>query len=553
MDASRMLASRQSNITGLEFDKPLHRKLVALWLPVALSGWLAAASCLAAEHNAASAIESLTAARALRHVQVLADDTFEGREAGSRGGRASALYLVQQLKQHSLRGGNSSGSFYQPFGNGYSNVLARLEGSDPELKKQVIVVSAHYDHVGYGNRRNSQGPVGYIHNGADDNASGVAGLLEVAAACGTLSVRPRRTILFAFWDGEEKGLLGSRHWVDSPTVPLTQVVLMMNTDMIGRMRKGRLDIYGTRTSFGMRRLVSQQNAGLDLLLNFTWELKENSDHFPFYARRIPVLMPHTGMHNDYHRPSDDVDQVNGEGLQQVSRLMLKVLLELADRPKLGGFRPACAYESPWTQQVAEAPLPSLPGRLGVRWDDRLSDRVIVLEVMPGSPADRGGLRSGDRILKFAGRDVHSPSQFRAGVLAAVSPTTVFVERTGEKESRELSVQLGGSPVKVGISWRFDDAQPDCAMLNRVVPGSPAAVAGLKVGERIYQINGRDFATSDQFKRLLAESANPLTLLVEDRGRLRSAVVELATQSATSASVLPPLSPRGRGQGEGERR
>ena len=184
-----------------------------------------------------SAAATITTESVERHVGALADDTFEGREAGSRGGRAAAVYIVKHLQAAGLTGGGPKGSFYQPFGAGYSNILALLPGSDPELKNQILIVSAHYDHVGYGNRRNSYGPTGFIHNGADDNASGVAAVLKVVDAFSQLPERPKRTILFAFWDGEEKGLLGSEHWVGQPTVPLSKVMLMINADMIGHVRK----------------------------------------------------------------------------------------------------------------------------------------------------------------------------------------------------------------------------------------------------------------------------------------------------------------------------
>src|SRR5581483_3518130 len=138
-----------------------------------------------------------------------------------RGGHAAAVYLAQQFEKYKLAGGASPTSYFQVFSNQYRNLLGLLEGSDPTLREQVIVVSAHYDHVGYGNSQNSYGPIGFIHNGADDNASGDAGLLELVEAFTKLEQRPKRTILFAMWDGEEGGLLGSKHWVANPTLPLS--------------------------------------------------------------------------------------------------------------------------------------------------------------------------------------------------------------------------------------------------------------------------------------------------------------------------------------------
>ncbi len=136
--------------------------------------------------------------------------------------------------------------YFQDFDGASRNILGLWEGSDPALKQEVIIVGAHYDHVGYGTPSNSFGPIGRIHNGADDNASGTSGLLEIMEAIVRLEPRPRRTLLFALWDGEEKGLLGSKHWVAQPTLPLERVKLMLNMDMIGRLRDNRLEIGGSR-------------------------------------------------------------------------------------------------------------------------------------------------------------------------------------------------------------------------------------------------------------------------------------------------------------------
>ena len=139
------------------------------------------------------------------------------------------------------------------------------------------MLGAHYDHVGYGRSNNSFGPVGYIHNGADDNASGVAGLLEVLDALRTLPVAPKRSILLACWDGEEAGLLGSRHWVGRPTIPLSRVAFDINIDMIGRMANGRMEIYGVRTAKGLRRLVSEANGPGPATIDFDFKLKSDWD------------------------------------------------------------------------------------------------------------------------------------------------------------------------------------------------------------------------------------------------------------------------------------
>lgn len=201
------------------------------------------ASPVFAENNRArrAALESITAEELTEHVRVLAHDSFEGREAGTRGGHAAARYLATHLEKLGATPAGERGSYYQPFGANMFNVLCQFPGSDPKLKEEYIVVGAHFDHVGYGARDNSNGPIGFIHNGADDNASGTAALLEIASALKELGdAAPRRTIVIGFWDGEEKDLLGARHWVANPTVPREKIKLAFNADMIGRLRNDRV-------------------------------------------------------------------------------------------------------------------------------------------------------------------------------------------------------------------------------------------------------------------------------------------------------------------------
>ena len=510
-----------------------------LWISFAAVLSLAVRPGMAADASArTTALLSITDEEVKEYVGALADDTFEGRESGSRGGRAAGIYIIEHLKKFGLHGAGPKDSFYQSFGN-YNNILAKVEGSDPALKEQVILISAHYDHVGYGTARNSFGPTGLIHNGADDNASGVAGLLEVAEAVSKLTTLPKRSILFAFWDGEEKGLLGSQHWAEHPTVPLDRVQIMINADMIGRLRDSRLDIIGVRTCDGLRRLVARQNDVSQLLLNFTWKMKADSDHHTFFSRDIPIIMVHTGLHNDYHRPSDDADKINVTGLKQVAQLMFGVLVELADAPKLGRFRPQSRNESPTDQQVRETALPPLPGRLGVRWDEQAEKEgeIVLTAVTRGSAADKAGLRVGDKLVKFANWEIGSADQFRIAVLAATNPVSVTVERSSASEPIELSLELPGTPTRLGISWRTDDAEPGNVILNRVTPGSPAYLAGLKVNDRIHQVGRQEFKDGEQFRQLVAAASSPLALEIETAGRIRTVEIPLEFDVPPDASAV----------------
>jgi hypothetical protein len=456
----------------------------------------------------------------MRHVGVLADDTFEGREAGSRGGQAAAGYLDAQFRKLGLLPAGSGRTYHQMFGSGYRNLLGMLEGADPALRQEVIVVGAHYDHVGYGTPSNSYGPLGYIHNGADDNASGVAGLLEIVEGFVQSGVRPRRSIVFALWDGEEKGLLGSKHWLEEPTLPRERVKFFINTDMIGRLREERLEIIGTRSGWGLRSLVSRQNRETNLLLDFSWEMKADSDHQSFYAKQIPVLMLHTGLHGEYHRPSDDIHTLNVPGLQRVTRFMFNVVYALASEEQVTQFRAKSQQESPETQKTVERGLPPLPGRLGVSWDaGDPGPGLRVTHVAPGSAAQQAGVRPSDRLVKFAGRAIVDGNQLRSLVLRGVNPISMTLLRAGSETPLELAINLAGNPVRWGMSWRVDDAEPGTAIVSRIVPSSPADAAGLQVNDRVVALYGEPIGDLQQFQQRIARAAGPLQLLVERSGRL----------------------------------
>jgi hypothetical protein len=415
----------------------------------------------------AAAMESITAGELYEHVEVLADDVYEGRAAGSRGGHAAAQYIVQQLRQTGLERAGTRGDYFQTFNRNWRNILVLHRGDDPEVEDELIVVGGHYDHVGYGNQDNSYGPTGRIHNGADDNASGVAVLLETIEAFSASGISTRRPILFAFWDGEERGLVGSTYWLQSPTLPDANVKLAIIVDMVGRMRDGRLYMFGTRSGFGMRRLLSgpPPDAAFDpldgsgdgnpLWLDFTWEVVDNSDHWPFLQRRIPAVLLHTGLHRDYHRPSDDVEKVNREGMRDVARYLTALSIKAANEDDLPAYRRDFRRESISAQRAMERPL------------ERRSLR--------NWPADRPRPR-------------------------------------------------------LGISWREDTAEPGSVLVTQVVEGTPAHDAGLAVRDRIYEMDAKSFAHAAEFESAIAAmldaKVSEITFLIERRGKLQIVTVPM---------------------------
>ena len=478
-----------------------------------------------------AALKSITRKELKYHAGTLSADAFEGREAGSRGGRAAGIYIVSQLEKYNfLTGGGANGSFFQPFSNGYRNILAVLPGSDPKLKKEFVLVSAHYDHVGYGNRQNSNGPIGYIHNGADDNASGVAVVLEIINAFAVMKERPRRSVLFVLWDAEEQGLLGSYHWVRNPTVSRKQVKLVLNMDMVGRLRKGVVETHGIRSGKGLRRFISEHNLESGLRFGFQWNLPEESDHYPFIKAGIPAVLLSTGKHNDYHRPSDDAHKLNVKGMLTICRLTFRLTFAAANADALPSFRRECLVESDRDKKRWYAPLPALPARLGISWNsgkNSKSDVIRVSALTVRSPAVTAGLKRGDVITHFAKIRVVNSAHFRQLVMSAVNPVPVTISRPGVVKPVMLTVNLAGQARRVGITWNSHGAEPGVVVLRRVLTGSPAYSAGLRVGDRIYALNGKSFETSNEFRDRLAAAKNDVKLAVERNGNVRVVKLRLS--------------------------
>ncbi len=400
----------------------------------------------AAELTAAAARASVRAEDAQRHVAALADDALEGRAAGSRGGRAAGAYLVEEFERIGVAPAGNEGGFYQRFGT-MRNVIGMLRGSDPEASQEVVVIGAHYDHVGYGTPSNSYGPTGRIHNGADDNASGVAGLLEVAEACTLLPRRPRRTIVFALWDGEEVNLLGSRHFVRERPLPLAhhRVAFSINLDMIGRLRGERVEVYGSRSAVGLRQRIVSANLPSGLKLAFSWECSEDSDHYPFLAAGIPTVMFHTGLHAEYHRPSDDVHLVNYAGIEPVAGLAFEMLLGIADAADSPAFRENCRSEDEVGRRRLEAeaaPAPPKRWGLATRPDPADPAAPVVVRVSPGTPAARSGLQLRDRIVAIDQQPLVDQEEMVLRLGQAADSIDISVEREGRLFELRLEIDPG---------------------------------------------------------------------------------------------------------------
>jgi hypothetical protein len=312
-----------------------------------------------------------------------------------------------------------------------NNVLAYLPGKTSEY----IVIGAHYDHLGRGDS-NSMAPsqIGQIHPGADDNASGTAGVLELARLFAPLKGQLDRGILFMSFSGEELGLLGSAHWVQNPTLPLDKCVAMINMDMIGRIRDNKVYVGGVGTGSTFQLILDQAQKKSDFKLEYSAGGYAASDHTSFVAKKIPVLFFFSGLHSDYHKPSDTDDKINAPSAAQLLDLVGEVALQLASAP-----------QPPQFINVVEAkPAGGGGGGYGPYFGSvpdfgEVKDGVRFSDVRPGSPAAKAGLKAGDILVQFGSMPIHNLYDF-----------TDALRRSKVGQVVEVKVLRDGQPLTVSV-------------------------------------------------------------------------------------------------------
>jgi len=480
------------------------------------------------------AADSITQSELKRHIDFLASDTLQGREAGMQGNYAAGAYIVDQLRKSNVPPVTNGEGYFHYFHPNFRNILAVIPGSDPQLKNEFILVGGHYDHVGFGNRTNSRGPFGVVHNGADDNASGTAGVLEVAKTLAALKTKPKRSILIAFWDGEEKGLLGAKHYVDYPAVALSKIRFHLNADMIGRLRPDGLEISGWQTATACRRFLSEQNAD-GLKLHFMYTYKPESDHWPFFERRIPSMMLHTGKHPDYHRPSDDAHLLNMDGVRTVSRFILRCAIAAANADSLPAIRNWSKETADTFAQRFKRPIQDQPSRLGVTYNATLAKEgtIQLTSIAAGSPADLAGLQVDDEVLAVGKNSTTKSNDFRSLVMSAPSESAFQIQRA--ESELEIPVTLRGNADFHGFRWIIHEAEPGSAIVTHTAAESLAALASLRPQHRIRSINGKTFATRSDFEELLIDTQTPIKLKVEFDGRIETLTIDSSLADAQNVS------------------
>lgn len=320
------------------------------------------------------------------------------------------------------------------------NVVGLIPGTD-KRSDEVLVIGAHYDHLGYEryslprNEEERNDPTKYIHNGADDNASGTSGLIELAKRIGEHPFK--RSVLLIAFSGEETGLLGSEYYVEHPTVPLKREVAMLNMDMIGALRDEKLTVFGVGTGAGFKDLVLVEAKRDGLTIEADEAGIGPSDHTSFYTRGIPVLHFFTGSHDRYHRPDDDVEFINAEGGAQVVQLIYDVACELADAPE----RPE--YHEVKQKQESRGGLKVRMGIMPSYADDD-EPGMKITGVTGDGPAEKAGLKAGDAILMIGTSPVNNIYDYM-GVLGRYNPgTTVLLKVARNGQELSIPITLGAS-------------------------------------------------------------------------------------------------------------
>ncbi|MGB0579301.1 MAG: M28 family peptidase [Limisphaerales bacterium] len=313
-----------------------------------------------------------------------------------------------------------------------NNVIGLLEGSDPKLKNEYLVIGGHHDHVGFGRDRRNKGDGDFIHNGADDNASGTSAVLEMAQAFTSAKERPKRSILFMTFNAEERGLLGSRYYVDKPLIPLTNTIAMINLDMVGRGASG-LDVGGVGTSPGFPEMIKRAGMKTDLKVTLTYGGKAPSDNTSFYNKNMPVLFFYTGKHDDYHKPTDDWEKIDKKEIQEVTRMAYGIANRLSNAPERPKFTKADGN-------------PVRRGRprllLGIQIDpEHGGDGVRVLNVTAEQPAGKGGIAKGDVLLSLDGKPMRNVADIGRFLSTKKKGNKVkaVIDRGGKKVEKELTL------------------------------------------------------------------------------------------------------------------
>lgn len=380
-------------------------------------------------------------------VVALADDSLEGRETGTLGEQLASEYIAKRFKDLDLTPKGTDGYYqsfvFKPSTNPHEKAVFIYSEEDSTVTgrnvvsyldnkaETTVVIGAHYDHLGFGGDGSLyREEVEAIHNGADDNASGVAILLDLAARLSSDEQTSSNNYLFIAFSGEEMGLLGSNYFVKNPTIDTKKVSYMLNMDMVGRLNEeNTVAVHGVGTSPIFKQVLFANKDSLNIAEHESGI--GPSDHTSFYLADIPVLHFFTGQHEDYHKPSDDSEKLNYEGMELISNYIYNIITDLDDNGQLA-FRK--------TKNESED-VPAFKVALGVVPDYLYTGKGMRIDgVSEDKPAQKAGLEKGDVVVKLGEYEtadmmgyMKALSKFEVGQTIVVT-----VERGGELLEKEVT-------------------------------------------------------------------------------------------------------------------
>lgn len=387
-----------------------------------------------------------SADRMLEYVTYLASDEMEGRGLGSSGLEKAAVFIAREFEKAGLQPGGDGGSFFQTWeetigGDGRTfalkNVIGVLEGTERGMKEESAIVCAHYDHLGLGWPDVHKGNEGMIHNGADDNASGVAVMLELAHVLGE-SLKPARTIIFIAFTAEESGLRGSRHYVETAKrYPADKIIGAVNLDTVGRLGGNRVLVINSSSAEEWKHIFMGSSYVTGVETEMATQDLDSGDQVAFIEKGVPAVQLFSGAHEDYHRPSDTADKIDSAGLVKIATLVREVILYLSEReePLTSAAIAREAAKPAGNRTTRRAATGSMP-------DFAFSGRGVRLaSVSAGSPAEAAGLQTGDIVIKLGAFKVQNLKEY-SNALKSFEPgdtvTIVFI-REGKQHSAHITL------------------------------------------------------------------------------------------------------------------
>jgi hypothetical protein len=383
-------------------------------------------------------------------IKYLSSDELKGRGIDSPEIEKAYEYIKSKFEEYGLEPGGDNDTYYQTWAQDVldkkhlklKNVIGIIPGTDPELKDYPVVISAHYDHLGLGWPDARSNNIGKIHNGADDNASGISVMLELAKSTGK-SLKPARTIIFVAFTAEEAGLVGSRYFVNNyKKYPVEKIIANLNLDSVGRLFNNKLIVINSNTAREWKFIFMGTEYTTGIPTDLITQNLDASDQVAFIEKGIPAVQFFVGPNIDYHKPTDTIDKIDPAGLVKTATVVKETLVYLADRKEPMTFTGKAKDIVP----SADVPKQQHPGgdkkkpAIGVMPDFRFSgEGVKVGAVSDDSPANLAGMLKGDIIKKFNGADVKDLKEYTKHLYSQKpgDKVTITYERDGELKEVEV--------------------------------------------------------------------------------------------------------------------